>query len=1252
MIPAAPTITYPPELPVSQRREDLLAAIATNQVVIIAGETGSGKTTQIPKLCLELGRGRDGLIGHTQPRRIAARSVAERISHELGTEIGQIVGYAVRFTDRVGDNTLIKLMTDGILLAEIQRDRMLRKYDTIIIDEAHERSLNIDFLLGYLKQLLPARPDLKVIVTSATIEVGRFSDYFDGAPVIEVSGRSYPVEIRYRPINDPDSDSHDDPNRSADNERDQVSAICDAARELLREPTGDILVFLSGEREIRDTAEALNGLGLRDTEILPLYARLSSAEQHRVFQAHPGRRIVLATNVAETSLTVPGIAYVIDAGTARISRFSLRTKVQLLPIEAVSQASAVQRSGRCGRTSNGICIRLYSKEDFQSRPLFTDPEILRTNLASVILQMAALNLGPVADFGFIDPPDPRQIKDGIALLTELGALTSSTKLTDIGASIARLPVDPRLGRMILEADKRGCVGEVIVLAAALSIQDPRERPSEHQQAADAQHLRFADQRSDFVGYLNLWRYVREQQRNLSSNQFRRLCRNQYLNYLRIREWQDLYTQLRQIVKGMGIRIGDPTQAEETPTRVEQVHRSLLAGLLSHIGSRDAERRDYLGARNARFAIFPGSALFARPPGFVMAAELVETSRLWGRVTAAIQPEWAEELAGHLVRTSYSEPRWERRRGAAVASERVTLYGVTLVAARIVAYHRIDPELARELFIRHALVQHEWDSRHAFLSANRNLVDQVADLENRVRRRGLLVEDDLIFDFYDQRIPASVVTGRHFDSWWRKTRRRQPELLQLTLKDLLAEEDINAADDRFPDVWTSGSFEASLAYRFDPGSETDGVTIAIPLPLLASAADAGLDWQVPGLRQELVVALLRSLPKDYRRLLMPIPQTAEALVRTLPTVSDGRDLTTALTEELLHQRGFRVPAHDWDLDKLPPHLRPTYEVVAEDGAVLGRGKDLGLLQRELSGHARAELTEAASEVVRESLTSWDVDEIARTVTRRVGGHEVMGYPGLVDENGRVALRVFDSASDQAQAQWAGVRRLLALNLPAQHRQITAAMSARDKVSIARTPYPSVPDLLADCTLTAIDSLMTEFAGNRDGGVWTRADFDALREYVAPRLTSRAVQIGRVVTTIITRYQEVGLLLNGAHPASLDATVADVRRQVDALIFDGFVRATPPAQLPHLTRYLSASVQRLQDAPASLSRDHERQAVVEVAVRDLADLKARLGGERAAEFADIGWMIEELRVSVFAQKLGTPYPISIPRIHKAMDAIDPR
>ncbi|CAM5742686.1 ATP-dependent RNA helicase HrpA OS=Streptomyces alboniger OX=132473 GN=hrpA PE=4 SV=1 [Streptomyces alboniger] len=871
-----PAVSYPQQLPVSQKKDEIAAAIRDHQVVIVAGETGSGKTTQIPKICLELGRGVRGMIGHTQPRRIAARTVAERVAEELDTPLGEAVGWKVRFTDQVNpEATFVKLMTDGILLAEIQTDRELRAYDTIIIDEAHERSLNIDFLLGYLAQLLPKRPDLKVVITSATIDPERFSRHFGDAPIVEVSGRTYPVEVRYRPLLEEDGE---------DSDRDQITAITEAVEELMGEGKGDILVFLSGEREIRDTADALEKKKFRFTEVLPLYARLSHAEQHRVFQQHTGRRIVLATNVAETSLTVPGIKYVIDPGFARISRYSHRTKVQRLPIEPISQASANQRKGRCGRTSDGICIRLYAEDDFDARPEFTDAEILRTNLASVILQMTAAGLGDIEKFPFIDPPDHRNIRDGVQLLQELGALDPAEKdprkrLTQTGRKLAQLPVDPRLARMVLEADKNGCVREVMVIAAALSIQDPRERPADKQTQADQQHARFRDETSDFLAYLNLWRYVREQQKERGSSSFRRMCKQEYLNFLRIREWQDIYTQLRTVAKQMGIHLNEDDAAEQS------VHVSLLAGLLSHIGMKDVKegaKNDYLGARNAKFAIFPGSALFKKPPRFVMSAELVETSRLWARVNAKIEPEWVEPLAEHLLKRTYSEPHWEKDQAAVMAYEKVTLYGVPIIAQRKVNYGRIDPETSRELFIRNALVEGDWRTHHKFFADNRRLLSEVEELEHRARRRDIVVDDDTLFDFYDQKVPEHVVSGAHFDSWWKRKRHEQPDFLDFEREMLIREsaEAVTKAD--YPDSWRQGPLKFRVTYQFEPGADADGVTVHVPLQVLNQVTDEGFDWQIPGLqgrgrhRTDPVPAEADPSP------LRPAPNSPEGVTRTSRT----------------------------------------------------------------------------------------------------------------------------------------------------------------------------------------------------------------------------------------------------------------------------------------------------------------------------------------------------------------------------------
>jgi ATP-dependent helicase HrpA len=1246
-----PAVGYPSELPVSQRRDDILAAVRDNQVVIVAGETGSGKTTQLPKICLELGRGVRGMIGHTQPRRLAARTVAERIAEELGTPMGGAVGYKVRFTDQVGEDTLVKLMTDGILLAELAQDRMLRQYDTLIIDEAHERSLNIDFILGYLKRLLPRRPDLKVIITSATIDPERFSRHFDDAPIVEVSGRTYPVEVRYRPLVAEDADDPDDTGR------DQVEAICDAVHELVAEGPGDILVFLSGEREIRDTADALRRQDLPNTEVLPLYARLSAAEQHRVFAPHTGRRVVLATNVAETSLTVPGIRYVVDPGTARISRYSHRTKVQRLPIEPISQASANQRKGRCGRTSDGICIRLYSEEDFLARPEFTDPEILRTNLASVVLQMTALGLGEIADFPFVDPPDRRSVADALRLLEELGALEPARPgeqrtLTPLGRRLAQLPVDPRLGRMVLEAERNGCVREVSVIVAALSIQDPRERPSDRQQAADEKHARFADPDSDFLAFLNLWRYLREQQKALSSSQFRRLCRAEFLNYLRVREWQDVEHQVRQVAATLGITVNT------VPAEPQQVHVSLLAGLLSHIGVKDTERPrsgqpgragvEYLGARNARFAVFPGSGLFRRQPRWVMAAELVETSRLWGRVVARIEPEWVEPLAQHLVQRTYSEPHWDGERAAVMAYERVTLYGVPIVVSRPVDYGRIDPVLCRELFIRHALVEGDWQTHHRFFRANRALLADVEELENRARRRDIVVDDETLFAFYDQRVGAEVVSGRHFDSWWKKVRRDRPDLLDFDRSMLVNPDARGVSEEDYPDEWRQGELRLPLSYRFEPSSPADGVTVHIPLSVLNQVDADDFAWQVPGLRGELVTALIRSLPKQVRRNLVPVPEYAEAVLRRVGPRSEP--LLAALERELGRMAGMPIPRGAWRLDRVPDHLRITFRVVDDRGRALAEGKDLAELRRRLRERARRALSSAAGDVERHGLRGWTFGELPRHLERRVAGHVVRAYPALVDEGDSVAIRLLDSEADQRSAMWRGTNRLLRLTVPSPFNHIRQRLSNQAKLTLTRNPHGGVAQLVDDCTACAVDRLVAEHGGP----AWDEAGFAALQAAVRAGLPAATLEVVTQVERILAVAHEVDVQRAGMRGHDLEPALADVAEQLSGLVYPGFVAATGWRRLPDVVRYLRAVQRRLEKVPQDPVRDWERMLQVEQVRQSYRQLLDRLppGAPVPDEVQEIRWMIEELRVSYFAQTLGTPHPVSDKRIFRAIEQVGPR
>lgn len=1257
---AMPAVSYPPELPVSQKKDEILAAIRDHQVVIVAGETGSGKTTQIPKICLELGRGVRGLIGHTQPRRIAARTVAERVAEELKTPLGEAVGWKVRFTDQVGGDTLVKLMTDGILLAEIQTDRELQQYDTIIIDEAHERSLNIDFILGYLAQLLPKRPDLKVVITSATIDPERFSRHFGDAPIVEVSGRTYPVEVRYRPLLE---EGGQDP------DRDQITAICDAVDELQAEGPGDVLVFLSGEREIRDTADALNKKNLPATEVLPLYARLSHAEQHRVFQRHSGRRIVLATNVAETSLTVPGIKYVIDPGMARISRYSFRTKVQRLPIEPVSQASANQRKGRCGRTSDGICIRLYSEDDFLTRPEFTDAEILRTNLASVILQMTAAGLGDIEKFPFIDAPDRRNIKDGIDLLRELGALDAPQKdarkrLTPLGRKLSQLPVDPRLARMVLEADRNGCAREVMVIAAALSIQDPRERPSDKQQQADQQHARFKDETSDFLAFLNLWSYVREQQKALSSSAFRRMCRTEFLNYLRIREWQDIYTQLRTVAKGMGVHLN------ETDAAPDHIHTSLLAGLLSHIGLKDADaKNEYLGARSAKFAVFPGSALFKKPPRWVMSAELVETSRLWARVNARVEPEWIEPLAEHLVKRTHSEPHWEQKMAAVMAYERVTLYGVPIVAQRKVNYGRIDPEVSRDLFIRNALVEGDWRTHHQFFHDNRKLLGEVEELEHRARRRDILVDDETLFDFYDQRIPADVVSGAHFDAWWKKKHREEPELLNFEHSMLINESAEAVTKDDYPDSWRQGKLKFKVTYQFEPGADADGVTVHVPLQVLNQVAAEGFDWQIPGLREQLVTELIRSLPKPIRRNYVPAPNFAARFLDS--TVPLQGALTTSLAAGLQRMVGVPVEAADFDLAKVPDHLKITFRVVDERRRKLAEAKDLEALRLQLKPKTRAAISRAFEQAAerpgkdrrgdrgetppagpeqRTGLTSWTIGTLPRTFETRRAGQPVKAYPALVDEGSSVAVRLFDTEAEQLTAMWAGTRRLILLNVPANPAKFAQdKLSNQQKLALSRNPHGSIAALFEDCVTAAADRLIAA----RGGPAWDEEAFRKLFDAVRADLVDATLKTIQQVQEVLAAWQACERRLKATSFASLLPSLTDVKEQLAELIKPGFVTAHGAKRLPDLMRYLVAADRRLTQLPTNAERDRSRMAKVKEMQDEYAWLLEQFPQGRPVPAAarEIRWMIEELRVSYFAHALGTAYPVSDKRIMKAVDAAAP-
>ena len=1360
-------ITYPEELPVSERRDDIMNAIRDNQVVIIAGETGSGKTTQIPKMCLELGLGEKGLIGHTQPRRLAARSVAERIAEELGQKIGETVGYQVRFTSEVGEHSAIKLMTDGILLAEIQNDKLLRRYSTLIIDEAHERSLNIDFILGYLKRILPQRPDLKVIITSATIDPERFARHFspsyvpgkgivdenlsdeereiaeailpdDAPPIIEVSGRTYPVEIRYRPL-EGDELYLDDEEVAED--RDPTEAILDAIKELSKEAPGDILIFFSGEREIRDAKDAIEAMVAKSPrlnyEVLPLYARLSLAEQHRVFSPGSRPRIVLATNVAETSLTVPGIKYVIDTGTARISRYSARTKVQRLPIERISQASANQRSGRCGRVSDGIAIRLYSEEDFNSRPEFTDPEILRTNLAAVILQMIAIGVvrepGDISRFPFVQPPASRAINDGVNLLRELGALTERTRrkgrggnnsatLTAIGRAMAAFPVDPRLARMIIEGGRRGCAKEMMVLAAALTIQDPRERPADVRAEADAMHARFVDDTSDFSSFLLLWDYINEQQAALSSSQLRKMCHREFINYLRIREWQDLFAQLREMGRTANIHASGGRDINASAHEVD-IHKSLLTGLLSHVGVKEEREKDskgrtrgpreYLGARGTKFAIFPGSGLFKKGPDWVLSAELVETSRLWARTNAAIEPQWIEEVGKHLISVQYSEPHWSLSSGAAVAYAKGTLFGLTIYADRPVQYARVDAAAAREIFIQSALVEGQWHTQHKFYLRNQRALAEVEELEARLRRRDLRVDDSVLFAFYDARIPAHVTDVRAFDKWWKQARLEDDNFLDFNPEKLINEEAADYDDSQFPRQWVqrtdSGELTLDLRYEYAPtagvgGARTeaakrDGVAVQVPILFLNQLSPEPFRWQIPGLRHELVTALIKSLPKAIRRNFVPAPDVARAVCAALEEdYSPATDeLLPSLALVLRRLRGVVVEPEAFNWDAVPEHLKMGFQVRNARNKILGEGKDLRALQQQLHKEIRSALADSlgasdeamakmvalaqggssnagssaasakkgakspdapanadASGGVREisGLTEFPADlfpngAIPRKVQRIIATQAVNGYPALVDEGSSVGLRIFPTEAEQLHAQRRGIIRLLQLQVPSPVRYVSEHLSHKEKIVFTQNPHGSIDELIRDCTVAALDHLVPHTP------IFTHAEYSELYEHVRAELIETVFDVTKLVAEILSEATALKKAIKKATSLTTMHAVSDVKAQMENLVYPGFVAQTGYDQLVHLPRYLKAAQVRLTKLGPNLHRDNQLM----LTVQDLEDsydnaVKSLPAGTIVPDaLRRVNWMIEELRVSFFAQELGTAYTVSEKRIAKAQrEALD--
>lgn len=1230
-------IDFPDNLPVVDKKEAIAEAIKNNQVVIIAGETGSGKTTQIPKICLELGLGVKGFIGHTQPRRLAARSVANRIAEELKTEIGNLVGYKVRFSDHVSETTLVKLMTDGILLAEIQQDKLLLQYDTIIIDEAHERSLNIDFILGYLKQLLPKRPDLKVIITSATIDVERFSNHFNHAPIIEVSGRTYPVEVRYRP-----TILNDDYGNEKNND---FQPIIDAIDELSFGSNGDILIFLTGEREIRDLADTLRKIELKHTEILPLYARLSASEQNRIFQSHSARRIILATNVAETSLTVPGIKYVIDPGLARISRYSYRTKVQRLPIEPISQASANQRKGRCGRTSDGICIRLYDEQDFLSRPEFTEPEILRTNLASVILQMTSLGLGDIAAFPFVEAPDSRYIRDGIRLLEELGAIYTKHHhyhLTEIGRILSQLPIDPRLARMLVEARRLGCIKEVMIIVAALSIQDPRERPFDKQQASDEKHRRFADKESDFISLINLWNYVTNQQTDLSGNQFRRLCKKEYLNYLRIREWQDVYTQIRQTIKQLAFPINSKL------ADYRSLHTALLSGLLSHVGMKEIEKHEYIGARNIKFAIFPNSAIFKNQPKWCIASELVETSRLWGRTAAKIEADWIEPLAKHLVKYSYSEPRWSKKNGTTLANEKVTLFGLPIVANRIVNYSKIDPVLSRSLFIRNALVEGNWQTNHQFYKQNQKLINEVEDLEHKSRRQDILIDDDDLYNFYDERIDKSVISAKHFDTWWKNKQKIDPDFLNIEKNMLIKQSAQPVKINDYPDFWYQNNLKLPLTYQFDLGNARDGVTISIPLNILNQIKDTGFDWQVPGFRYDLIIALIKSLPKSLRKSLVPAPNYAEAFLSRVN--STEHPLLETLENEFRKMTGIKIQSTDWQLEQVPDYLKMNFSIV-DKGREIAFGKDLMMIKE----HLKTEVQEALSsltqkksvKIEKDNIIDWNFGHLPSIYEEKQNNYTVKAYPAIIDNQNSVSIKLVDSLEEQKRLTKLGIRRLLILNIPSPIKYLHEKLPNKSKLGLYFNSFGTVLNLIDDCIACGIDYLIMKY----NQKVENQEQYQELLGYTKEHINEIVVDIAKQVESILTLHFNINKRLKGRIDLSLAFALSDIKAQLNELVYKGFVAKTGYNKLHDIYRYLTAIEKRIEKLGTNVAKDRQSMNIIEEVKNEYQSWFNSLSENQKSlnDVTNIKWMIEELRVNLFAQQLGTPYPISAKRIKQQIETV---
>lgn len=1263
---ALPKPEYPLELPVSGRKDEISAAIMKNQVVIVCGETGSGKTTQLPKICLELGRGVSGLIGHTQPRRIAARSVASRIAQELNSPLGEVVGYKVRFNDKLSESSYVKLMTDGILLAETQGDKFLNAYDTIIIDEAHERSLNIDFLLGYLKQLLPKRPDLKIIVTSATIDADRFSKHFNGAPVIEVSGRTYPVEIRYRPLGaagfraremaeaeNAQFDLEDETifgiSRKAktearwleeDDEEEAIEeAILDAADDLLRQGDGDILVFLPGEREIRDVTEHLRkyqgrSAKLKHIEVLPLFARLSIEDQQKIFKSHSSRRIVLATNVAETSLTVPGIKYVIDAGLARVNRYSTRAKVEQLQIEKISQAAAKQRAGRCGRVSNGICVRLYSEQDFDGRPEFTEPEILRSSLAAVILRMAALRLGDVTEFPFIEAPSSRLIADGYLLLQELGAVDARRQITETGLQLAKLPLDPRVGRMILAAKREHCLREILIIASVLSIQDPRERPMDKREAADNAHAKFAGEGSDFMSYLKLWDFFDSALKTKKSNKdLLNQCHSNFLSFLRLKEWRELHGQLLDIVSDMEFKLN------EKEANFEQIHKALLAGLLGNIGFKDGESESYAGARGIRFFVAPGSTLKKLRPKWVIAAELVDTSKLYARCVAKIEPDWIEPLARGLTESHYSDPRWDRKMGMVNAWERVSLYGLTIIPKRRVHYGPIDPKESREIFIREALANGEFDTRAAFFTANERLIAEVEELEHKARRQDVLVDEHQLFTFYDAKIPADIYNAASFEKWREEAEKTNPKLLYLTRDDLMRHGADAITAVQFPEKITLDGVDVTLKYRFEPGHVLDGVTATIPLALLNQLNPVQTEWLVPGMLREKLTYLIKALPKTFRRVCVPVPEFVTGFLEK-NKVGEGA-IKPTLAAYIQHETTLKISAEDWT-DEIPAHLLMNFSVIDDAGRELAMGRDWNALKKQLGSAAQLTFRNASPDIEKTGLKQWDFGDLPQTLSFERDGLKVTGYPALEDDIDTVSVKLFDTEREAEQSHRKGVCRLMRFELKEQMKQLEKSLPNFNQYALVLRNVMS-PEDLRDDMITAIAD--RAFIGE-DDLPRTNADFMKLKQRARTRLPAVTEAVARQAQAIATEYQLL-TQKQSQMAATVNRLKRDLEQQVGQLVYKGCFSQTPWEYLQNIPRYLKALRLRIEKHPANPERDGKNAGSVGLIWQKWQDKINALNHAHLdipQQVLDFRWLIEELRVSLFAQELKTPFPVSIKRLEK--------